>query len=175
MTDNGFNHFGEYYMGQKLLCDGNVKLSDFVQCSFSVLTGFSEDDCVHEACLDVNKKTQTSTTEVENNQVTEDRADINDLGNPQNEPVPEEKDLLANRANVKDVQADEQDIQTHEDWTSSGTKKTTFQNHGFISEEHVESHKGNHFFGLIFFKGVVYTKMKILLSFNNPPVGPNPS
>lgn len=101
----------------------------------------------------MNKNTQTSTTEVENNHVTEDKADINDLGNPQNEPVFEEKDLLANRANVEDVQTDEQDIQKHEDWTSSGTKKTTFQNHGLISEEHVESQKGNHFFffGLIFF------------------------
>ncbi|XP_016347909.1 cTAGE family member 5-like isoform X5 [Sinocyclocheilus anshuiensis] len=104
--------------------------------------GISKDDCVHEACLDVNKNTQISTTEVENNQVTEDRADINDLGNPQNEPVSEEKDLSASRANVEDVQTDEQDIQKHEDWTSFETKKTTFQTHGLISEEHVESQKG---------------------------------
>ncbi|KAF4102012.1 cTAGE family member 5 isoform X3 [Onychostoma macrolepis] len=104
--------------------------------------GIGEDDCVHEACLDVNKNTETSTTEVENNQVTEDKADINDLGKPQNEPVSEEKDLLANRANVEDVRTDEQDIQKYEDWTSSGTKKTTFQNHGLISEEYVESQKG---------------------------------
>ncbi|XP_026142195.1 endoplasmic reticulum export factor CTAGE5-like isoform X1 [Carassius auratus] len=104
--------------------------------------GISKDDCVHEACLDVNKNTQISTIEAENNQVTEDRADINDLGNPQNEPVSEEKDLSANRANVEDVQTDEQDIQKHEDWTSSETKKSTFQNHGLISEEHVESQKG---------------------------------
>ncbi|XP_016129556.1 cTAGE family member 5-like isoform X3 [Sinocyclocheilus grahami] len=104
--------------------------------------GISNNDCVHEACLHVNKNTQISTTEVENNQVTEDRADIKDLGNPQNEPVSEEKDLSANRANVEDVQTDEQDIQTHEDWTSFETKKTTFQTHSLISEEHVESQKG---------------------------------
>ncbi|XP_043119280.1 cTAGE family member 8 isoform X5 [Puntigrus tetrazona] len=103
-------------------------------------SGISEDDCVHEACLDVN--TQISTTEVENNEVIEDRTDINDSGNPQNEPVSEEKDLSANRVNAEDDQNDEQDIQEHEDWTSSETKKTTLQNQGFISEEYVETQKG---------------------------------
>uniref|UniRef100_A0A8C1ITC6 MIA SH3 domain ER export factor 2 n=1 Tax=Cyprinus carpio TaxID=7962 RepID=A0A8C1ITC6_CYPCA len=96
-----------------------------------------EDDCVHEACLDVNKNTQISTTEAENNQVTEDRSDKTDSGNPQNEPVSEEKDLSENRANVEDVQTVGQDKRKQEDWTSE-TKKA-FQNHGLISEEHVES------------------------------------
>ncbi|KTG05465.1 hypothetical protein cypCar_00031267 [Cyprinus carpio] len=110
-----------------------------------------EDDCVHEACLDVNKNTQISTTEAENNQVTEDRSDKTDSGNPQNEPVSEEKDLSENRANVEDVQTVGQDKRKQEDWTSE-TKKA-FQNHGLISEEHVESQNGNDFFGLkmIFF------------------------
>ncbi|XP_026085740.1 endoplasmic reticulum export factor CTAGE5-like isoform X2 [Carassius auratus] len=95
--------------------------------------GISEDDCVlREAYLNVNKKTQISTTEAENNQVTED------LGNPQNEPVPEEKNLLENRANVEDVQTVEHEKRKQEDWTSSETKKA-FQNHSLISEEHVES------------------------------------
>ncbi|KAL1257600.1 hypothetical protein QQF64_010844 [Cirrhinus molitorella] len=99
--------------------------------------GIGEDDCVHEACLDVNK--MISTTEVENNQVSEDRSV---LGNPQNEPVSVEKDLLANTDNVEDVQTDKQEIKKHEDWTSSETKKTTFQNGGLISEEHVDALNG---------------------------------
>ncbi|XP_052436389.1 melanoma inhibitory activity protein 2 isoform X2 [Carassius gibelio] len=146
--DNGFpgrDNAKEYPALQKLLTllsSQRTKYSPVITDNSLESPGISKDDCVHEACLDVNKNTQISTIEAENNQVTEDRADINDLGNPQNEPVSEEKDLSANRANVEDVQTDEQDIQKHEDWTSSETKKSTFQNHGLISEEHVESQKG---------------------------------
>ncbi|XP_016129553.1 melanoma inhibitory activity protein 3-like isoform X1 [Sinocyclocheilus grahami] len=146
--DNGFpgkDNAKEYPALQKLLTllsSLRKKYSPVITDNSLESPGISNNDCVHEACLHVNKNTQISTTEVENNQVTEDRADIKDLGNPQNEPVSEEKDLSANRANVEDVQTDEQDIQTHEDWTSFETKKTTFQTHSLISEEHVESQKG---------------------------------
>ncbi|XP_073683110.1 cTAGE family member 5 isoform X2 [Garra rufa] len=93
---------------------------------------------------DVNKNTQqmTSTTEVENNQVSEDRTVINDLGDSQSEAVSEEKDLSANRDNVDDVQTDEREIRKHMDWTSSESKKTTFQNDGLVSEERVEALNG---------------------------------
>ncbi|XP_050989016.1 melanoma inhibitory activity protein 2 isoform X6 [Labeo rohita] len=103
--------------------------------------GVREDDCIHEACLDVNKNTQQmiSTTEVENNQVS---GDTSVLGNPQNEPVFEEKDLSGITDNVEDVHTDEQEIRKHEDWASSETKKTTFQNDGLISEEHIEALNG---------------------------------
>ncbi|XP_051724042.1 cTAGE family member 2 isoform X5 [Ctenopharyngodon idella] len=104
--------------------------------------GISEDDCVHEACLDVNKNTLISSTELKNNQVTKDRSDINDSSNPQNEPVNEEKHLSANIDNVEDVQTDEQEIRKHEDWISSEIRKATSQNHGLISEEQVESQNG---------------------------------
>ncbi|XP_048046808.1 cTAGE family member 2 isoform X4 [Megalobrama amblycephala] len=104
--------------------------------------GISEDDCVHEACLDVNKNTLISSTELKNNQVTEDRSDINDTNNPQIEPVTEEKHLSANGDNVEDVQIDEQEIRKHEDWISSEIKKATSQIHSLISEEQVESQNG---------------------------------
>ncbi|XP_059375985.1 cTAGE family member 5 isoform X2 [Carassius carassius] len=145
--DKGFpgrDNAKEYPALQKLLTllsSHRKKYSPVITENSLESPGISKDDCVHDACL-VHKNTQISTIEAENNQVTEDRADINDLGNPQNEPVSREKDLSANRANVEDVQTDEQDIQKHEDWTSSETKKSTFQSHGLISEEHVESQKG---------------------------------
>ncbi|KAL0169842.1 hypothetical protein M9458_034438, partial [Cirrhinus mrigala] len=90
-----------------------------------------KDDCVHEACLDVNKNTQQmiSTTDVENNQVS---GDTSVLANPQNEQVSEEKDLSANTDNVEDVHTDEREIRKNEDWAS-------FQNDGLVSEEHVEA------------------------------------
>ncbi|XP_043119276.1 melanoma inhibitory activity protein 2 isoform X1 [Puntigrus tetrazona] len=144
--DNGFpgkDNAKEYPALQKLLTllsSLRKKYSTEITDNSLESPGISEDDCVHEACLDVN--TQISTTEVENNEVIEDRTDINDSGNPQNEPVSEEKDLSANRVNAEDDQNDEQDIQEHEDWTSSETKKTTLQNQGFISEEYVETQKG---------------------------------
>lgn len=112
----------------------------------SFITGISEDDCVHEACLDVDKNTIISSTELKNNQVTEDRSDINDSSNPQNEQVTEDSiHLSANRDNVEDFQTDEQEIRKHEDWISSEIKKATSQNHGLISEEQVKSQNGNHF------------------------------
>ncbi|XP_039528826.1 cTAGE family member 2 isoform X5 [Pimephales promelas] len=104
-------------------------------------SGISEDGCVQEACLDVNKNTLISSTELKNNQVTQDRSDINDLSNPQNEPDTEEKYLSGNGANVEGVQTDEQEIRKREDWVSSEIKKTS-QNHGLMSEEHVESQNG---------------------------------
>ncbi|XP_067311960.1 cTAGE family member 5 isoform X7 [Pseudorasbora parva] len=104
--------------------------------------GISEDGCVNEACLDVNKNTLISSTELKNNQVTEGRSDKNDLNDPQNEPDTEEKYHLANKANVEGVQTDEQKIRKHEDWLSSEIKKTTSQNHGLISEVHVEPQNG---------------------------------
>ncbi|XP_077095167.1 cTAGE family member 5 isoform X6 [Siphateles boraxobius] len=116
--------------------------SDEEKTAKEVDSGISEDGCVHEACLDVNKNTLISSTELKYNQVTQDRSDINDLSNPQNEPVTEEKYLSANGANVEGVQTDEQEIRKHEDWVSSEINKTTSQNHGLISEEHVESQKG---------------------------------
>lgn len=94
----------------------------------------------------MNKNTLISSTELKNNQVTEDRSDINDLSNPQNEPVTEEKHLSVNTDNVEDVQTDEQEIRKHEDWISPEIKKATSQNHGLISEEKVESQNGNHFY-----------------------------
>ncbi|XP_016133636.1 cTAGE family member 5-like isoform X7 [Sinocyclocheilus grahami] len=127
--------------------------------------GISEDDCVHEACLDVNKNTEISTTEAENNQVTDDRSGINNLGNPQNEPVSEEKDLLVNRANVEGVQTVEQEKrkQNTEDWTSSETKKA-FQNHGLISEEHVESqNEGGQFYQMAVFVDVTMNEIASLV------------
>lgn len=97
----------------------------------------------------MNKNTLISSTELKNNQVTQDRSDINDLSNPQNEPVIEEKYLSENEANVEGVQTDEQEIRKHEDWVSSEIKETTSQNHGLVSEEHVESQNGNHLFYII--------------------------
>lgn len=94
----------------------------------------------------MNKNTLISSTELKNNQDTQDRSDVNDLSNPQNEPVTEEKYLSANGANVEGVQTDEQEIRKHADWVSSEIKKATSQNHGLISEEHAESQNGNHFF-----------------------------
>ncbi|XP_077095162.1 cTAGE family member 5 isoform X2 [Siphateles boraxobius] len=146
--DNSFpdkNNINEYPALQKLY----TLLSTLREKYSSVITevsvespGISEDGCVHEACLDVNKNTLISSTELKYNQVTQDRSDINDLSNPQNEPVTEEKYLSANGANVEGVQTDEQEIRKHEDWVSSEINKTTSQNHGLISEEHVESQKG---------------------------------
>ncbi|XP_016390132.1 melanoma inhibitory activity protein 3-like isoform X5 [Sinocyclocheilus rhinocerous] len=127
--------------------------------------GISEDDCVHEAFLDVNKNTEISTTEAENNQVTDDRSGINNLGNPQNEPVSEEKDLLVNRVNVEGVQTVEQEKrkQDTEDWTSSETKKA-FQNHGLISEEHVESqNEGGQFYQMAVFVEVTINEIASLV------------
>ncbi|XP_016333990.1 melanoma inhibitory activity protein 3-like isoform X4 [Sinocyclocheilus anshuiensis] len=127
--------------------------------------GISEDDCVHEAFLDVNKNTEISTTEAENNQVTNDRSGINNLGNPQNEPVSEEKDLLVNRANMEGVQTVEQEKrkQDTEDWTSSETKKA-FQNHGLISEEHVESqNEGGQFYQMAVFVEVTINEIASLV------------
>uniref|UniRef100_A0A8C1I7X8 MIA SH3 domain ER export factor 2 n=1 Tax=Cyprinus carpio TaxID=7962 RepID=A0A8C1I7X8_CYPCA len=168
--DNGFpgkDNTKEYPVLQKLLTllsSLRKKYSPVITDNSLESPGINKDDCVHEACLDVNKNSQISTTEVENNQVTEDRADINDLGNPQNEPVSEEKDLSANRANVEDVQTDEQDIQKHEDWTSSETKKSTFQNHALISEEHVESQKGEgQFHQMAFFVEVTINEIAFIL------------
>jgi len=94
----------------------------------------------------VNKNTLISSTELKNNQVTQDRSDINDLSNPQNADT-EEKYLSGIGANVEGVQTDEQEIRKREDWVSSEIKKTT-QNHGLMSEEHVESQNGNHLFFL---------------------------
>ncbi|XP_067311955.1 cTAGE family member 5 isoform X4 [Pseudorasbora parva] len=116
--------------------------SDEEKSAKEVDSGISEDGCVNEACLDVNKNTLISSTELKNNQVTEGRSDKNDLNDPQNEPDTEEKYHLANKANVEGVQTDEQKIRKHEDWLSSEIKKTTSQNHGLISEVHVEPQNG---------------------------------
>ncbi|CAM4648410.1 unnamed protein product [Leuciscus chuanchicus] len=141
----GKNNINEYPELQKLY----TLLSTLREKNSPVITevsvespGISEDGCVHESCLDVNKNTLISSTELKNNQDSQDRSDINDLSNPRNEPVTEEKYLSANGANVEGVQTDEQDIRKHEDWVSSEIKKTTSQNHGLISEEHVESQNG---------------------------------
>ncbi|XP_051724039.1 transport and Golgi organization protein 1 homolog isoform X3 [Ctenopharyngodon idella] len=146
--DNGFpgkNNIKEYPALQKLftlLSTLREKYSPVITEVSVESPGISEDDCVHEACLDVNKNTLISSTELKNNQVTKDRSDINDSSNPQNEPVNEEKHLSANIDNVEDVQTDEQEIRKHEDWISSEIRKATSQNHGLISEEQVESQNG---------------------------------
>ncbi|XP_067223807.1 cTAGE family member 5 isoform X4 [Chanodichthys erythropterus] len=134
--------------------------SDEEKSTQEVDSGISEDDCVHEACLDVNKNTLISSTELKNNQVTEDRSDINDTSNPQIEPVTEEKHLSANRDNVEDVQTDEQEIRKHEDCISSEIKKATSQNHGLISEEQVESQNGEgQFYQMAFFVEVTVNEI----------------
>lgn len=92
----------------------------------------------------MNKNTLIFSTELKNHQVNEDRSDINDLSNPQNELVTEEKYLSMNKDNVEDVLTDEQEIRRHEDWISSEIKKATSQNHGLISEE-LELRNGIHF------------------------------
>ncbi|XP_048046806.1 melanoma inhibitory activity protein 2 isoform X2 [Megalobrama amblycephala] len=146
--DNGFpgqNNIKEYPALQKLftlLSTLREKYSPVITEVSVESPGISEDDCVHEACLDVNKNTLISSTELKNNQVTEDRSDINDTNNPQIEPVTEEKHLSANGDNVEDVQIDEQEIRKHEDWISSEIKKATSQIHSLISEEQVESQNG---------------------------------
>ncbi|XP_050989012.1 transport and Golgi organization protein 1 homolog isoform X2 [Labeo rohita] len=145
--DNGVpgkDNTKEYSALQKLftlLSSLRKKYSPVITDNSVESPGVREDDCIHEACLDVNKNTQQmiSTTEVENNQVS---GDTSVLGNPQNEPVFEEKDLSGITDNVEDVHTDEQEIRKHEDWASSETKKTTFQNDGLISEEHIEALNG---------------------------------
>ncbi|XP_039528818.1 melanoma inhibitory activity protein 2 isoform X3 [Pimephales promelas] len=145
--DNNFpgkNNINEYPALQKLytlLSTLREKYSPVITEVSVESPGISEDGCVQEACLDVNKNTLISSTELKNNQVTQDRSDINDLSNPQNEPDTEEKYLSGNGANVEGVQTDEQEIRKREDWVSSEIKKTS-QNHGLMSEEHVESQNG---------------------------------
>ncbi|XP_016133632.1 melanoma inhibitory activity protein 3-like isoform X3 [Sinocyclocheilus grahami] len=164
----GKDNTKEYQALQKLytlLSSLRKKYSPVITDNSVERPGISEDDCVHEACLDVNKNTEISTTEAENNQVTDDRSGINNLGNPQNEPVSEEKDLLVNRANVEGVQTVEQEKrkQNTEDWTSSETKKA-FQNHGLISEEHVESqNEGGQFYQMAVFVDVTMNEIASLV------------
>ncbi|XP_067311958.1 cTAGE family member 5 isoform X5 [Pseudorasbora parva] len=106
-----------------------------------VLEGEVEQD-MREMQSDEEKSAKEVDSELKNNQVTEGRSDKNDLNDPQNEPDTEEKYHLANKANVEGVQTDEQKIRKHEDWLSSEIKKTTSQNHGLISEVHVEPQNG---------------------------------
>ncbi|XP_067223805.1 cTAGE family member 5 isoform X2 [Chanodichthys erythropterus] len=164
--DNSFpgqNNIKEYPALQKLftiLSTLREKYSPVITEVSVESPGISEDDCVHEACLDVNKNTLISSTELKNNQVTEDRSDINDTSNPQIEPVTEEKHLSANRDNVEDVQTDEQEIRKHEDCISSEIKKATSQNHGLISEEQVESQNGEgQFYQMAFFVEVTVNEI----------------
>ncbi|XP_016390124.1 melanoma inhibitory activity protein 3-like isoform X4 [Sinocyclocheilus rhinocerous] len=164
----GKDNTKEYPALQKLftlLSSLRKKYSPVITYNSVESPGISEDDCVHEAFLDVNKNTEISTTEAENNQVTDDRSGINNLGNPQNEPVSEEKDLLVNRVNVEGVQTVEQEKrkQDTEDWTSSETKKA-FQNHGLISEEHVESqNEGGQFYQMAVFVEVTINEIASLV------------
>ncbi|XP_056332625.1 melanoma inhibitory activity protein 2 isoform X2 [Danio aesculapii] len=126
--------------------------------------GISKDECVHEACLDVNKDTVISSKEVENNPVIAEMPDINDLSSPQNEPVSQKKEISSNRAIVKDVQTEE--IRKKEDWTSSDIKKTTAQNHVLFSEALVESQNGEgHFYNMaIFAEDTIYKIASIVVT-----------
>ncbi|XP_056332626.1 melanoma inhibitory activity protein 2 isoform X3 [Danio aesculapii] len=129
-----------------------------------VILGISKDECVHEACLDVNKDTVISSKEVENNPVIAEMPDINDLSSPQNEPVSQKKEISSNRAIVKDVQTEE--IRKKEDWTSSDIKKTTAQNHVLFSEALVESQNGEgHFYNMaIFAEDTIYKIASIVVT-----------
>ncbi|XP_067311953.1 cTAGE family member 5 isoform X2 [Pseudorasbora parva] len=114
----------------------NIKEYPALQALFTLLS------TLREKYSPVIKEVSVESPELKNNQVTEGRSDKNDLNDPQNEPDTEEKYHLANKANVEGVQTDEQKIRKHEDWLSSEIKKTTSQNHGLISEVHVEPQNG---------------------------------
>ncbi|XP_051501979.1 melanoma inhibitory activity protein 2-like isoform X1 [Myxocyprinus asiaticus] len=73
----------------------------------------------------------------EDNQITDNRSNVNYLNNPKNELDSEEKDQLEKTIKVdlemEDVQTVDREIKKHEDW------KATSQNHVMLSREHVET------------------------------------
>ncbi|XP_051579022.1 cTAGE family member 2 isoform X1 [Myxocyprinus asiaticus] len=106
--------------------------------------GIYQEECVHEACLNLNTNTLISSQEAESNQITEDKSDMNDLKNTKNELDSEEQDQLENRIKqvqeVEDVQTTDQETIKFDVWGASEIKKTTFQlNNGLVPEENDES------------------------------------
>ncbi|XP_052010271.1 cTAGE family member 2-like isoform X2 [Xyrauchen texanus] len=79
----------------------------------------------------------SASQDAEDNQITDNRSNMNYLNNPKNELDSEENDQLENTIKVdqemEDIQTVDREIKKHEDW------KATFQKHVMLSREHVET------------------------------------